>query len=160
MTQIKTCSQCVANTKAGTRCKNRTCKSQFCWIHLKRDKGLRIKPSATGFGQGLFASQPFKKGDKITEYSGENLTKAQVDARYGDDTTSEYTLCLGNGPNAKCRDARNTNSGAGRFANTARGTGYRNNAKFTHATFNMRAMKKIKTGQEVFVSYGPSFRFV
>ena len=133
MTEIKNCSRCVANTKSGARCKNRTCKSQLCWAHLKRDKGLRIKPSTVPLGQGLFASRKIKKNAKITEYSGEALTRAQVNAKYGD-KTAEYTLCLGDGPTAKCRDGRNTNSGPGRFANTARGSGRRNNAKFTNRT--------------------------
>eukprot|EP01051_Picozoa_sp_SAG22_P022384 SAG22_NODE_5338_length_1034_cov_1.045989_2_plen_128_part_01 len=95
-----------------------------------------------------------QKNAKITEYSGEGLTRAQVDARYGD-KTAEYTLCLGDGPTAKCRDGRNTNSGAGRFANTARGPERRNNAKFTNRTFNMKATTTIKAGHDVFVGHGP-----
>ncbi len=100
---MKECSQCMANTKEGRRCKNRTCKSGLCWIHLKRDKGLRIKPSSVqGLGQGLFVTRKFKKNERITEYTGERLSRAAIDRRYTGDTVPQYTLCSGNNPTSQC----------------------------------------------------------
>eukprot|EP01052_Picozoa_sp_SAG31_P023705 SAG31_NODE_1972_length_6762_cov_16.244635_3_plen_160_part_00 len=157
---LKECSQCMANTKEGRRCKNRTCKSGLCWIHLKRDKGLRIKPSSVqGLGQGLFVTKRFQKNERITKYTGERLSRAAIDRRYPGDIVAQYTLCSGNSPTSQCIDARKTNSGAGRYANTARGTGQRNNAKFTR-NFNIKATRNIQPNSEVFVGYGREFRFV
>ena len=81
---------------AGT---NIQCKRQqyigfsLCFQHLARDSHLKIA-SATNpeHGKGLFATNltkdqevVFRKGDRIIEYNGDVLTKAELDNRYGGD---------------------------------------------------------------------------
>ena len=41
----KVCERCTATAKNGSRCRNRTCRGDKCWQHLKRDSGLRVRPS-------------------------------------------------------------------------------------------------------------------
>ena len=50
----KVCERCTATAKNGSRCRNRTCRGDKCWQHLKRDSGLRVRPSQIqGAGMGL-----------------------------------------------------------------------------------------------------------
>ena len=50
------CTRCVATTKGGNQCKNRTCKQYpYCWVHLKAKDKLQVKKSTIeGAGEGLF----------------------------------------------------------------------------------------------------------
>jgi len=154
---IKECQRCKATTKAGHRCKNRTCRGKYCWQHLKKGQGLRVKPSEiAGAGFGLFTTKPFKKNEKIVDYTGERVSRAEIDRRYVG-TTGQYVLCEGNRPKSRCVDARKTNSGAGRYANDARGSNQRNNARFLQRGFGIKASRNIPVGREVLVSYGRGY---
>ena len=154
---IRECDRCVAIAKSGSRCRNRTCKGRKCWIHTKRDEGLRIKPSQIpNSGSGLYATKRFAKGAKIADYTGEKLTRAQVGNRYPGNVTAEYVLCRSD---RECFDGRRTNSSFARFSNDARGsTHYKNNAKFTPGAPNrqpiLRAGRVITAGVEIFTNYG------
>ena len=80
---VKECQRCEATTKSGNRCKNRTCRGKLCWQHLKKQEGLRVKPSGIqGAGMGLFTTKPFKKNEKIANYTGEQMSRAQINQRY------------------------------------------------------------------------------
>jgi len=148
----RTCSQCTATTAKGTRCRKRTCRSGLCWLHLKRDEGLRIKPSSVpGAGLGLFATEDFRHTDKIAPYTGEQLTRAAIEERYGDER-GEYVLCR---DSKRCIDSRATNSSAARFANDSRGTDFRNNARFR--ALRLEATRRIRPGDEIFVAYGKDY---
>ena len=93
----KTCQRCTATTKSGQRCKNRTCRGKQCWQHLKKEQGLRVKQSEiAGAGFGLFTTKPFRKNQKIANYTGENLSRAAIESRYPGNTRGEYVLCDGN----------------------------------------------------------------
>ena len=126
---------------------------------------LRIKKSTIpGAGLGLFnGKKTIKKGEVVTKYDGERLTRQQVEDRYPDDVDdgkAEYVLC--NNDDTVCLDARNTTSCAARFSNSKRrDTGIRgNNAEFRdHRTKwrDMVARKKIKPGKEVFTWYGDDY---
>ena len=50
------CTRCVATTKGGNQCKNKTCKQYpYCWVHLKAKDKLQVKKSTIeGAGEGLF----------------------------------------------------------------------------------------------------------
>ena len=37
---VRTCDRCTGTTKAGNRCRKRTCRSGLCWQHLKKEKNL------------------------------------------------------------------------------------------------------------------------
>ena len=148
----RACGQCTATTAKGNRCRKRTCRSGLCWQHLKRDSGLRIRPSGVpGAGLGLFAAAGFKRGDVIAPYEGEKLTRRRVDERYGDER-GEYVLCR---DSKRCIDSAATNSSAARFANDSRGTDFRNNARFR--ALRVEATRRIRPGDEIFVAYGKDY---
>ena len=148
----RACGQCTATTAKGNRCRKRTCRSGLCWQHLKRDSGLRIRPSGVpGAGLGLFAAAEFKRGDVIAPYEGEKLTRRRVDERYGDET-AQYVLCR---DAAHCVDASASNASAARFANDARGSDKRNNARYRG--FNIAATRTVRPGDEILVPYGREY---
>ena len=151
----RACSRCTAMTRAGNRCKLRTCRSQMCWLHLRRDKGLRIKPSGQGpgAGMGLWAERDISRNRIIDPYVGQDYTREQLDHVYGDEQ-ADYTLCRGR----KCVDARRTNASAARFANTTTPQQQaRRNAKLTER-FNLTSKRRIPAGQEILASYGAAYR--
>lgn len=157
---VKITSRCTANTAKGTRCKRETWLGTLCFQHNKKQNGLQVKKSnIRGARKGLFAAKPFKKNERVTNYTGKNLTKKQKD-----ESTSAYIFQ----PNKKTFiDAANSNEDYGRFINdcttSARRKGYcdGNNAvfKFNPRTkkVNVRATKNIEPNEEVYVSYGPSY---
>lgn len=162
------CQQCSATAAGGQRCRNRACiGGPQCWLHLLRDSKLRmLKSTVAGAGTGLFAmdrkarpGQPavvvFKKGDVVTPYGGEIVSRAVLNSRYGQ-YTAPYGIQL---------------RGADRFENGAcvRGPGSmanhvprsRANAEFRLSRANLArivATKRIYSGQEVLVSYGSEYR--
>ncbi|HWA35056.1 MAG TPA: SET domain-containing protein [Cyclobacteriaceae bacterium] len=124
---------------------------------LKRIKKVLIKKSLLpGAGKGLFAKTAFKKGDRITEYAGP--LKKWKDVK-DQDGYNAYLLRLNR---TTAIDARRSKS-PGRYANDAAGfvrvPGLRNNAEYL--TYGNRcfieATRKIKKGEEIFVSYGGEF---
>ena len=117
-----------------------------------RDEGLRVKPSTVpGAGLGLFATKDFRPSDKIAAYTGEQLTRAAIDERYGDER-GEYVLCR---DSKRCIDSRATNSSAARYANDSRGTDFRNNSRFK--ALRLEASRRIRPGDEIFVAYGREY---
>ena len=161
---IRTCSQCTATTRAGDRCRKRTCMGQKCWIHLKKDDGLRIKKSSIDdAGKGLYTLKPIAEGDTIAPYTGQRRTRRAVEKDYPGDQLAEYVYCTGNNMNRdKCIDSSRTNSGAARFANDSHGTDHTNNAEFVVRnrrvpTVDIVATDDIDAGSEIFVNYGPGY---
>lgn len=95
--------QCAAYTvsaghRTKQRCQRKTSKVlPYCWQHMQSEQGLRIGPSLIKeAGQGLFATQLFKKGDVIGEYKGEIIGEKELTKRYGD-YTAPYALELSPG---------------------------------------------------------------
>ena len=153
---IRESQRCEAQTLAGERCKLRTARGRMCWIHLKKHKGLRVKRSTIA-GLGLHATKRIPKKKVIAKYTGERLTKAQVDARYkARGQRGDYVLCAGSKPTSQCVDARRSNSGVARFANDPRGSGKRANAKLTKA-FSLKSKRAIRPGTEILASYGAAY---
>ncbi len=152
---IRKVQQCISKTIKSQRCKKRTAHTKKCWIHLAAQDNLRIKPSnIPNAGKGLFAwKKDFKKGCKISKYTGRRLNKYQIDLKYGDET-AKYAMCNGN----KCIDANYTTDAAARFANDARRTGFRNNAILTGKNhFALKAKSNIHPHQEVLTPYGDAY---
>ena len=159
---VPECSRCTAHKPDGSRCRINTCKvGPMCWIHTKSKKHLQVKPSTTGHGMGLFAVKStktdnktiFKKGDKITEYTGDIIQGDVVPNRntsYMFSVTSKYHI-----------DGRKTNSGPGRYANDCRKTNKACNAKFSANTSKrtgiIKSKKTIKNGEEILVPYGRDY---
>ena len=97
------CKRCIAKTVNGQDCKRTVCVGlPYCHQHLESKMKLKVKD--TRYGKGVFAwdkdkavgAPVFKKGDLITKYEGEILTKRQLEARYGKDSTAPYGIQLEN----------------------------------------------------------------
>jgi Chromo (CHRromatin Organisation MOdifier) domain/SET domain len=144
--------RCVADTKAGGQCKAKTRHGEYCWIHLAQLHGARIKKSTIADGgKGLFAARNYKKNEVIARYTGD-LVSTDTDDNY---QGSMYVLEL---TEEVAIDAARTNTAEGRMVNDARGSGHRNNARFSINQMNktavLRAKRNIKKGEEFFCSYG------
>ena len=157
--------QCKGKTAKGERCKRRSQKSGMCWTHLAKEQGLKIKKSQIpGAGDGLYATKEWNRGNNITEYGGDRveLDNNGNDVRTGQPWRSQYGLQIKKHP-LTFIDARKTNSAPGRYANTARGSEFRNNAQLVYdrngRKAHVRAAQRIEPNQEIFVPYGNSFHF-
>jgi hypothetical protein len=154
---IRKSQQCVASTLKDKQCRKRTAHTEKCWIHLAKQNNLRIKPShIIGGGKGLYAwKRKIPRGTNIGKYTGRQLTKKQLNQRYGDET-AKYALCNRRG---NCIDSNYTTDGAPRFANDARKTPFQNNAKMkgSRNIFRLKASKAIPPNQEIFTSYGKEY---
>ena len=109
---VRECDRCHGINVSGARCGRRTCKTgTLCYQHLSKQVGLAVRPSTVpGAGQGLFTTRPITAAKKrIIAYTGELLTKPQVDARYGEGVGS-YVLQTRQG----YLDARSTQSSVAR----------------------------------------------
>jgi hypothetical protein len=170
------CTQCQAITKAGTRCSLVSCIGQgYCWIHLKYNKHLRIKTSTIpNAGKGLFAintklphhpQQPhhpdhvvFKPGDTITDYGGEVITHAQLQARYGNHA-APYAAVQTTSNGGRYEDGA-TLRGVGTMANKPP-TGKPYNAVLSYSPtrqkLTLKASRRIYNHQEIFLSYGNQY---
>lgn len=150
---VRACGQCIGQSKTGARCKRRTCRTEYCFQHLQAVEGLKLAPSKIpDAGVGLFATKPFKKGEKVTRYTGKE---------YSEYVKGPYVLQIhGN----RYVDSAATNNAAGRFVNDCRGRNREhcsgNNARFSGSAsgvMNIKATKKIKPGAEVYVPYSRSY---
>jgi hypothetical protein len=150
MSSLRTVQQCIANTGKNQRCKKKTAKSPYCFIHLNKVEHLQIKKSTIpDAGLGLFATDPgFKKDKRVVEYTGKVYSKP---------VKGPYVLEVNK---HKYIDARRTSSSAARFANDQMVTA-KNNSKFAidrkNNTVSLKAVKKIKPGAEITVSYGKDY---
>lgn len=164
------CLNCTALKRNGGRCTRRVCQGlQTCWQHLRtfkdEDKGLKIQPSnIAGAGKGLFAWSKqggdtivFKPNEVIAPYYGDEITRAELFERYGQDT-GPYALegQAGLIVDAACR------RGVGSLANGSRGS-LRPNARFADSYAGgahrlvVRATKNIRHGQEIIIAYGAHY---
>lgn len=149
--------RCEAHKKTGGRCKLRTLKSQYCWIHLQQIDNLRVKKShIPNANNGLFTGKlPLKKNFRIAEYTGDTYT-TPVDG--------DYVLRVNS---RKYVDARNPKN-IGGFLNDCRTSNKRanqcngNNAEFYSDSNTGRAYirtkKRVKANEELFAAYGREYR--
>lgn len=167
---IVVCDTCHAPTKSQRQCKRRTCMTHpYCWQHLQSIMHLQVKDSTIpGAGKGLFAAKlpgknkqkrvVFRANQIIAPYTGEKLTKKQLDQRYPGDTLGQYVLQL-----SKDRyiDARKTDSSVARYANSCQKTSKKCNAKLANNTGNLKVKPNvnIKEGEEILTSYGKEYLF-
>ena len=155
---IRKSQQCVASTLKDKQCRKRTAHTEKCWIHLAQQNNLRIKPShIIGGGKGLYTwKKKIPRGSTIGKYTGRQITKKQLDQRYGGNVTAKYAVCNRRG---QCIDSNYTTDGAPRFANDARKTPFQNNAKIKgpRTIFCLKASKTIPPNQEIFTSYGKEY---
>ncbi len=106
---------------------------------------------------GLFTRVDIKKGDRIVEYKGRRRKWREVKHLDGH---NGYLLRLNR---TTAIDALPTLSAKGRYANDAlgltRAPGMPNNAEYLIYDYRVyiEATRKIRKGEEVFVSYGKEF---
>lgn len=144
--------RCTATTSGGGHCRAKTAKGQYCWQHLKREEGLRIKSSTIPNAEfGLFAAKDFDVGDKVAKYTGDRIAR-------DNNATGQYFLHITAG---EAVDAARTNCAAGRWVNDPLGSSSDANAKFCinarNRTGCIRAIKPIFKGEEIFVPYGADY---
>jgi SET domain-containing protein len=105
-------------------------------------------------GQGLFALKEFKKGAFLADYTGEVLTKNQLDQRYGptEQDLAPYGFQVSKNKFIDSACER----GITAYANSSPG---HNNAAFSvsHGRVRLKATENINVGSEVFVDYGDDY---
>lgn len=110
-------------------------------------------------GLGLFTEVPFKKGDKIVEYEGDQYTWAECLKR-AEEGKANYVFYI---TAKKCVDAYDCPNALARYANDAKGLsrvkGINNNAQYEVIKGKpyIVATKRIKPGEEILVSYGKDY---
>ena len=148
---MRRCPQCNALTKAGQRCKNKTCKwAPKCHNHT----ALEVKQSnIPGAGRGLFARRTIKQGETIANYTlgTQPLTQQMFDMRYPDGRATHVAQIHGT-----YYDASNSAKSIAGMINRAP-SGSRNNARINQ-NGGVVTTKPIRAGQELFLSYGRSYR--
>ena len=147
--------RCAAGTKTGQQCRAMTRHGEYCWVHLAQLHGARIKQSSVpGAGKGLFAARDYKKGEVVARYTGDLVPVGDGEDFDGSAYVLELTQDV-------AIDAARTNTAEGRMINDARGSGKKNNTRFscnqTKKTAVLRALKAIRKGEEYFVSYGNAY---
>lgn len=157
-----TCATCSATTKSGLKCKNRVCIGlPDCWLHTYANKYLRAKESnIPGAGKGLFALSKtedgilFRKGQIVCAYSGQRISRQELDRRY-DDFTAPYGLC-GHG-NKNCEDAA-CERGLGSLANGTLDYRQANiEYRVRKGKLCLIATKNIMNGHELLADYGREY---
>jgi hypothetical protein len=122
------------------------------------EKKLKVKKSTLpNAGKGLFTTIDVLKGTRIVEYKGTRTTWSEVE---DDDGKNGYIFYI-NSKNVI--DALPHKNALGRYANDARGIsrveGIRNNAQYIieKGRCYIDAMKDIKAGEEILVSYSADY---
>ena len=146
--------RCTSNAATGNQCRARTAVGQYCWNHLKKNAGLRVKKSeAPNGGMGLFAARALPKGHRI-DYTGDRIA---TDGMQG----GTYFLELSNSTSI---DAARTNAGEGRWINDPRGTDKTANCHFNVYTPPgrprigcVRTLRPIELGEELLIHYGAAY---
>jgi len=154
--------RCIAMNKNGTRCRCRTRRSQYCWMHLQQLHNLRIRESnISGAGLGLFVGKkPMAKRTRIADYSGPII---HYDPEENDGPTGEYMLETRKGTVVDGASSKNIAS----FANDCRSNNKRTNEckgnnmefKIDKRTSKARVetTKKVEPMQELHVPYGNDY---
>lgn len=142
-------------------CRNRLFKVwPFCQQHMRQRCGVQVQKSRISkAGYGVFATRPFKQGEKILEYYGENLTKEQFDKRYGNELGT-YVLQVNKNLYI---DASGFQSSVAKFVNDPKNSGKKANCRFSVwrggawivAKKNINASREMPI--ELLVSYGPVY---
>jgi hypothetical protein len=162
--------RCCAKTKSGRPCARTTLHTApLCAQHTRKIFRVRQDRSTIVLEgnkrmRGLFAcddSQPrgaivFRKGDEVCPYFGEVIGDPELDRRYGD-STAPYALLIHPGVIV---DPACLQSIGGKVNSPP--PGGRPNTRFSVASSSdfasIKAIRNIRNGQELFVSYGPVYQ--
>ena len=156
--------RCTCIKLDGTRCRKQVIIGlDYCFIHNKSQKHLQTKQSnIPNAGTGVFAYMSnvdnnhivFRIGDVICPYNAEIVDNATVQARYGNHT-APYALKINrglvlDGALRRCLGSL-INSTTFARANCSFALNNRTN------TVNIKAIKHIKNGTELLISYGDAY---
>lgn len=149
-------SRCIGRNTNGQRCKRRTAMTPYCWVHLQKEKNVRIKPSTIeDAGLGLWTTKEVKKNHPVVDYGGKRVETH--DADYG----GEYVLELKDTDPYIYMDGAKSNTRLGAYANHKQGPAA--NARFLAkpdlSDGQVVANRNIPAGREVFVNYGSNYGF-
>lgn len=154
--------RCSAETN-GRRCNRKVIiGTPMCWQHQRLRQKVKIADSEIeNAGKGLFAYQPprarqrrngvvFRAGSHIVPYGGELISNDELQRRYGS-FTGPYALRVNN------RTIRDTacNRGIGSLANHTN----ENDANAVLRPNSVVAVRPIRNGDEILVSYGDEYEF-
>jgi uncharacterized protein len=128
---------------------------------MKKEIKLVVKKSQLPkSGKGLYTKEEIKKGEFIVEYKGEIITDKEATRRAAEDDCYGYMFFINKN---HCIDAYHTPQHLARYANDAKGLarveGFKNNAEYEIVGKKcfIKATKNIKSGEEIFVSYGKEY---
>ena len=110
------------------------------------DARFAVRESRPGLGQGLFARQPFKRGDFVVEYAGVRITTAYADtlkSRYLFEIDEEWTI-----------DGSATDNIA-RYINHSCEPNCE--AEIQNDCVFIRALRSIEKGEELTIDYGEEY---
>lgn len=126
----------------------------YCPVHTEIHYGVKVAESTiAGAGLGLFATRRLKKDQVVCPYLGGICEESTIRRLYGLNT-AVYAVQLTAGVTENADICR----GIGSLCNhKTRGFNCRL-AKYKHRTV-VRAVRDIKAGTELFVSYGSDYRF-
>ena len=149
--------QCKSKTATGAQCKKRTLKTNHCYIHLGKEHNLRVKKSNIPNAEnGLFiAKQPVEKNYVLSEYTG----PTSIEHPEGD-----YVLQLKNDlfidgfPKSNIARYSNTCKTKDIKNKVCRGNNARFTSNVTKTKGFLKTNKKLKPGEEVFVTYGREYK--
>ncbi len=128
-------------------------------IQAQEEDYLFVKTSRLfNSGNGLFTAIDVYKDEIISIFAGEILSSGEAELRVKNDTHHYFMKLL----DGSILDCKNTHCFA-KYANDANGfskSECKNNAKITlddQENVCLKAMRKIKSGEEIFCDYGKSY---
>jgi len=116
-----------------------------------------VKKSPT-HGRGVFAKVDIKKGTRIADYKGDEMTMSEFKSKYGDDT--RYTYSLGVMPRFKVGAQKKIISGKNKPYLTQNLSHYMNEKDTPNVEYKNRgvfAKKDLKAGEELFLRYPKNY---
>ncbi|MFZ9870844.1 MAG: SET domain-containing protein [Candidatus Kapaibacteriota bacterium] len=151
---IPVTAQCAYVGSRGRCTRHTTVTHPYCGPHTKQVLGVSVRKSLIpGAGKGLFAETTFHKGENIVQYTGEHISVAAFDKRYGTDSLGAYGITLND---TTVIDAAATTSGVARYACDYHGSGKKPNAQYESDDREVWivALRTIKPGEEIYTDYG------
>lgn len=159
---------CRAICVNGRRCSRHVViGTPYCFQHRKTVEHVEVKESGIeGAGKGLFAidkTKPanaiiFKKDATIVPYNGQEITTQELDRRYGD-YTAPYGVELTRDNQIDGAEDGATHRGIGSLCNHKLARDANAQLVEYRRKVRIRAMKNIRNGQEITLSYGRAYHF-
>ena len=155
-------SKCSYVTPLLAPCGKMSVVGPYCPAHAAVVHGVAVRPSRIPHaGWGLFATRQFYAPMTVVEYTGERLTQAMVDLRYGRALYDFGPFCV-----TVCRDVILDSAGQrclAAYINDAHESTFHNNTRWSVKYegeiphLRLLATTDIKIDDEIFVAYGKDY---